>query len=159
MMPSTKGAIALAIVGGLIAIIKMMLQSRAVREAAADKLLADAEVARLRREAEERSARHARDAQERAEEANARMAERDQKEKLIAQLQASTEATLSILRNELKVRDEASERSFEYLDRNTRATERLAETAVTSAMEMRAISEKISAIQSGSGCRADRRIP
>ena len=154
MNPSAKGAIALAVAGGLIAILKMILQARAAREAREAAEKAAAEVARLRREAEERLARHTRDEEERENAAAERKAEREQKEKLIAQLQASTSETLAILRNELMVRDAASQRSFEYLDRNTRATERLAETAVASAAELRALGEKVAHLQGGAGCRA-----
>lgn len=156
-MTQAKGAIALAAVAGLIAILKMILQARAAREASDDKIKSDSEVAKLRREAEERGARHEREAEDREQEAEERKAEREQKEKLIVQLQESTRETLAILRNELAVRDLQSARSFEYLDRNTRATEKLAETAVSHAAELRSIGEKIASIQGGAGCRIDRR--
>jgi len=166
MMSSTKGAIVLAIIGIIGVAVKMLLQARvareaaaAARQAAADKLLADAEVAKLRREAEERLARHAREAEERVEEAAERKAEREQKEKLIAQLQASTAETLAILRNELLVRDAASARSFEYLDRNTRATEKLAEMALSQAAEMKEIRGHVAELKGGAGCRLDSRRP
>lgn len=159
MISSAKGAIALALVGGLLAILKLMVQARSARQAAADKILADAEVARLRRDAEERAARHARDAEERANDAEERKEEREQKEKLIAQLQAATAETLAILRNELTVRDAASARSFEYLDRNTRATEKLAEMALAQQAELKEIRGHVAELKGGAGCRLDSRRP
>ncbi len=164
MTPATKGAIVLAVIAIVGTVAKMLLQARAAREAAtaarqaaADKLIADAEVAKLRREAEERIARHTREAEERAADAAERADDRAQREKLIAQLQASTAETLAILRNELIVRDAASARSFEYLDRNTRATEKLAEMALAQTAEIKEIRGHVAELKGGAGCRLDSR--
>ena len=74
-------------------------------------------------------------------------------------LEASTAETLTILRNELTVRDAASARSFEYLDRNTRATEKLAEMALAQQGELKEIRANVAKLEGGAGCRLDSRRP
>lgn len=155
MIPSAKGAVAIAIVGGLIAILKIIVQARVVRQAAADKLLADAEVARLRREAEERLARHQREAEERAEEAAERKAEREQRDKLLAELQSSNAATLDFMKSQLKAQQEAGAQRYAIIERNTANTATLAAACATMGQELRVMVDRIAKIEGGAGCRSN----
>ncbi|MDD5302040.1 MAG: hypothetical protein PHS14_02940 [Elusimicrobia bacterium] len=154
MIPSAKGAIALAIAGGLIAILKLVVQARSARQAAADKLLADAEVARLRREAEERLARHTREAEERAEEATERKAEREQRDKLLAELQAANAATLDFMKSQLQAQQVAGAQRYAIIERNTAANEKLAAACATQASELRVMVDRVGRLEGGAGCRA-----
>ncbi len=158
-MPSAKGAIALAIVGGFLTILKLIVQARAARQASADKLLADAEVARLRREAEERAQRHLREAEERAAEAAERKAEREQRDKLLAELQAANADTLSFMKEQLKAQQESGAQRYAIIERNTAANEKLATACATQAQELRVMVDRVARIEGGAGCRADRRMP
>lgn len=147
MSASAKASVLLAVVGGIIAIVKIILQTQANRElqvAAAEK---EARLAQLQREREERLARHQKEAEERA-------AERAQKDALISQLQKATDETLAVLRSELGVQQKTNDRAFELLDRNTRSTENLAQAVATQAAELRVLSGAVSKLEGGAGCKA-----
>jgi outer membrane PBP1 activator LpoA protein len=138
--PTIKGSLLLGALTLFGTVVRMMLQAKQSREMAAAKLLADAELAKLRQESEERAARHAKDAAERA-------AERDQKEKLFQALQDQSARTLAILETELKVTQETTNRAFDLLQKNTETTAELARgLALTNA--------KIDGLANGAGCRA-----
>ena len=156
-MSTTKGALALALVGGLVAILKMMLQARQARQAAEDKLKNEAELAKLRRDADERAARHVREEAERVTAAAERKAEHEQKEKFIAQLQEATKKTLDVLQSQIGAQEATNARAFEMLDRNTQAIGQLAESVASLAQDSRTMTIKVAEIASGAGCRAERR--
>ena len=153
-MMSPKWIVAGSTIAGLIAILKMVLQARAARQAAADKLLADAEVARLRREAEERVARHQREAEERAKEADERKAERELRDKLFAENQASTARTLAFMESQLKASQEAGASRYSIIERNTATTEKLATACATQAQELRVMVDRVARLEGGAGCKA-----
>ena len=154
MSPQAKGALLLAVVGGILTIIKLIIQARAAREAAADKLIADAEVARLRRDAEERAMRHAREAEERAQDAEERKADREQKEKLISEGQAANTRTLDFLEAQLRSQQEAGAKRYEIIERNTAANETMATSLMLQAQELRVMVDRVAKIEGGAGCRA-----
>ncbi len=153
MIPSAKGAIALAAVGGLVAILKMILQARAAREAREAAVKAAAELAELRRESEERAARHAREAADRAEQAAERALEREQKEKVIAELQASNAGVLDFLKAQLKTQQEAGAKRYDIIERNTTANEKLATACADQARELRVLVDRVGRLEGGAGCR------
>jgi len=154
MSPQAKGALLLAVVGGILTIIKLIIQARAAREAAADKLIADAEVARLRRDADERAMRHAREAEERAQDAEERKADREQKEKLISEGQAANTRTLDFLEAQLRSQQEAGAKRYEIIERNTAANETMATSLMLQAQELRVLVDRVAKIEGGAGCRA-----
>jgi len=154
MSPQAKGALLLAVVGGILTIIKLIIQARAAREAAADKLIADAEVARLRRDADERAMRHAREAEERAQDAEERKADREQKEKLISEGQAANTRTLDFLEAQLRSQQEAGAKRYEIIERNTAANETMATSLMLQAQELRVMVDRVAKIEGGAGCRA-----
>jgi len=154
MSPQAKGALLLAVVGGILTIIKLIIQARAAREAAADKLIADAEVARLRRDADERAMRHEREAEERAQDAEERKADREQKEKLISEGQAANTRTLDFLEAQLRSQQEAGAKRYEIIERNTAANETMATSLMLQAQELRVMVDRVAKIEGGAGCRA-----
>lgn len=154
MTPSTKSMIAGTLVAGLVAVLKLIFQARAVREAAEAKRIADAELLKMRREAEERAARHAREAEERAEQAAERKADREQKEKLIAELQKSGAETLEFMKAQLKSQQEIGAKRYEIIERNTNANEKIASALTLQTQELRVMVDRIAKIEGGSGCRA-----
>ncbi len=154
MTPATKGAIVLAAIGGLLTILKIVIQARAARQATADKVLADAEVARLRKEAEERSARHLREAEEREEEREERKAEREQKEKLFQELQTSNEKTLQFMRDQLKAQQESGAKRYEIIERGNANIATLAAACAVQGQELRVMVDRIAKLEGGAGCRA-----
>jgi len=153
-MSQAKGAIALAVIGGIIAIVKIIVQNRATKELKLAEAKALEDLTREKAAAQERAARHAKEEADRANAAAEREAERAQKDKLISQLQQANAETLDLLKSELAAQQKTSDRSFELLDRNTRATESLAQTVAIQAQELRTISGQVAALSGGAGCRA-----
>jgi hypothetical protein len=146
MSPAQKGAILSAIVLGVLGIVKLVIQSRANKEL--QQLAAEKEkrLAELQREREERLARHQREAEERA-------ADRAQKEQSMAQLQKATDDTLAILKSELAAQQKTNDRAFDLLDRNTRATEIVAQTLAAQQNVIAVIASEVTKISAGGGCR------
>ena len=137
----------MTVIGGVLAILKMVISHRAMMElkkseADARDKLASAQVA-----SQERAARQAREASERE-------AERDQKEKLFHELQTQTARVLQVLEAELKSQQITNARAFELLERNTLATQKLAEAATSQSNEMRIIAGIVAELKGGAGCRA-----
>lgn len=146
-MMNYKGAIALAVVGGLIAIAKMILQHRANMELKAAEAKAREELAKEQAQAAERSARHASAAAERAQ-------DREQTEKLIAELRSANEATLQFLKDQLKSQQEAGARRYDIIERNTATNEKLSTACAAQAQELRVLVDRVGRIEGGAGCRA-----
>ncbi len=132
---------------GIIAILRLVIQARTVKEAAAAKLAADAELSHIKRDIDERAARHLREAAERAE-------ERQQKEALIAALQQASKDTLDVLKAQISAQQITAERAFATLDRNTHELASLSESVASLAQDSRSATMAIASIQGGSGCRA-----
>lgn len=151
-MTGANGAIALAIVGGVIAIAKLWLQHRANLELKAAEAETREELAKEQAAAAERAARHAREAAERE-------AEREQKEKLIAELQGANKRTLDFLEGQLKAQQESSSKRYDIIERNTSANEKIATALAAQAQELRVMVERVSRIEGGAGCRAVSGIP
>lgn len=147
MTPAQKIGALTTIVVTLAGIFKLWLQMKAARELREETARKDQAIARMQAENTERIARHARESDE-------RKAEREQKEALISSLQKAQDETLSILKNEITANQQISAKSFEYLDRNTKATETLAQAVASQAADLRVLTTQIAELKGGAGCRA-----
>jgi len=132
----------------------MIFQSRQAREAREMAHQSAEEVARLRREAEERLSRHQKEAEERIEEAAERKAEREQKEKLLSELQSSNKETLDFMKAQLKAQQESGANRYSLIERNTAITEKLAVACAAQASELRVLVDRLARLEGGAGCRA-----
>jgi molecular chaperone GrpE (heat shock protein) len=135
----TKGAIALALISGVLAIAKLVFQTRALAAAKEADAVNQEKLAKLRADADERAARHAREAAE-------RQTERDLNQKMFTAMQSQMAETLAILRTELRVTQETTSRAFDLLQKNTDATQELARG-------LTATNAKLDGIMNGAGCR------
>lgn len=154
MTTTIKGTLAVAVITGLIAVLKMIVQARAAREAREAAAKAASEVANLRREAEERLARHQREAEERQAEAIERKAEREQRDKLLAELQAANKDTLDFMKAQLEAQQAAGANRYSIIERNTAVTEKLATACATQAAELRVMVDRVARLEGGAGCKA-----
>lgn len=144
---TAKVSIIVTMIGSIVALVKLILQIRASREAAKDARESAAQAASIQRDNAERMARH-------AKESASAEAERKEKEEIMAQLRKQTDDTLAILKTELASQQTTNAKTFELLDRNTRATEKLAEAVAGAGDELRLLASQVAEIKGGAGCRA-----
>ena len=146
-MNSNKWAIGIAIVGGVIAIVKMVIQNRQMLAVKTMEKDAQAQLADSQRQNQERAARHAAEAAER--EVNHALREAE-----MARLQESNKRTLDMLEGQIKAHQEASEKRYAIIERNTAAVEKTASALATQAQELRVLVDRVGRLEGGAGCRA-----
>lgn len=129
LTPSTAAMILAPIAGSWAVVMRIRAQREAAKETADSQLAAAKQAAEAREAATDKANDEA------------------ERKALIAALNSQNQATLQILREELKVQQDNSIRSFELLDRNTVALEKMVTMLGSQTVQITAVQAQLGIVQ------------